>query len=148
WLARAQKLIDDSHLDCAERGYLLVPIGLECFQTGNTSGARAMFEEATKIGERFGDRDLMAMSRLGWGQALLELGESIQGLALLDEAIVAVTAGEVSPVVAGLVYCGALETCHQIFDIRRAKEWPTALSQWCGSQPDLVPYGGQCLVHR
>jgi hypothetical protein len=67
WLARAQKLIDENDLDCPERGYLLVPIGLGCFATRDLTGALAMFEEATKIGERFGEPDLMAIGTLWVG---------------------------------------------------------------------------------
>lgn len=148
WLARAQRLLAEPELDCVERGYLLVVAGLYAMGAGDAAGSYALSCQVAKIAERFGDPDLTAYGLLCRAKALIVLGETGEALGMLDEAIVAVTAREVSPVATGIIYCAAILACRSACDVRRAQEWTTALSDWCQAQPDLVPFRGQCLVHR
>jgi len=148
WFARAQRALEDEEHDCVEHGYLLIPSGVRSLFGGDPAAAHAIFERAAEIGRRFGDRDLVTLAGFGQGQALIRMDNPREGIAIHDEVMVAVAGGEVSAIVVGLVYCGVIAACQDVFDLRRAQEWTAALSHWCAAQPDLVPYRGQCLVHR
>jgi DNA-binding CsgD family transcriptional regulator/tetratricopeptide (TPR) repeat protein len=148
WLGRATRLLDQTPEDAVERVLPLVATALRARSEGDYETAVRIFEELAARAKQQGDPELAAMSCLGLGQALVDVGEIERGLGLLDEALVAVTAGEVSPMNAGVVYCGSIESFQQAFDLRRAQEWTAALDRWFESQPDAVPYRGRCLVFR
>jgi len=148
WLARATTVLEEDGNDRMERGLLLLPAAIRALEGGDARTALAGFEEIGAIADRFGDRDLDTMSRLGRGRSLMALGQMKRGLGLLDEAMVAVTTDEISPIVVGTVYCSVIEACQEIFDIGRAQEWTDALTAWCDRQPESMPYRGSCLVFR
>lgn len=147
WLARAERLLE-GRPESVERGFLLLPVAIRGLEEGDWSTSYAAFDEAGAIGERFEDADLTTFARLGRGQALIGMGATARGLRMLDEAMVAVTSGEVTSFVAGIVYCAVIEACHRLFDLRRAQEWTAALDRWVEAQPDLVLFRGECLVYR
>ena len=148
WFARGERLLERDELDCVERGYLRLAVMLQHFEDGDFETARALAAEAAEIGEHFGDRDLVALGVMDEGHALLELGRTKEGLRLVDESMIAVTTGELSPIVAGILYCNTIAVCQGAYELRRAREWTTALTLWCEREPDMVAHTGVCLVHR
>jgi DNA-binding CsgD family transcriptional regulator len=148
WLGRAQRLLEHEVGDCVERGYLSSADALHRMVAGDWPAMRAAAADAVGAGERFGDPDLVALGLMDLGRALIEEGSVEEGLGKLDQAMVAATAGELSPVATGLVYCSVIEGCHATYELGRAREWTVALTDWCAQQPDLVPFTGTCLIHR
>jgi len=147
WVARARRLLDECATDCAERGFLLCAEAFMRVRANDAAGADVLFGQAVDVGARFKDRNVLALARHGQGRALLFQNKPAEGFAMLDEVMVSVTCGEVDPIISGVVYCSVLSACHDFFDLRRAKEWTTALTSWCDAHPDML-FRGECLVRR
>lgn len=148
WLARAERLLDEYGEDVVERGYLLERATLAHIIKGEFAEAFATVPQVAEYGRRYHDPDLTAVGLHQQGRLMIYGGKVADGLRFLDEAMVAVLAGEVSPIFSGIIYCSSVEACQEIFDLGRAGEWTHALTTWCHSQPGLVAFTGQCAVHR
>ena len=148
WLGRAQRLLDQEPGESADHGYLLLPLVFRHEAAGEYEEAAAVAGRAAAVGQRFGDRDLLALAVHAQGHMLVMSGQVRAGMALLDEAMVTVTTDEPMPFVVGIVYCGVILACQSVFEVGRAREWTQVLTAWVEGQRDLVAFTGRCLVHR
>jgi hypothetical protein len=105
WLARAHRMLEHVQPECAEHGLLLLPTAVQASAAGDHENAAAVAARAAGIGARVGDADLLTLALHFQGRALVNMDRVREGLTLLDEAMVAVVAGEVWPPVAGNIYC-------------------------------------------
>jgi DNA-binding CsgD family transcriptional regulator len=147
WVARGRRLMEESPRESVAQAWEGMLTALPRLFEGDAS-AYSSFAAAGTIAESFGDPDATMFARLGRGYSLIQQGRVSEGTGLLDELMVSVTADEVAPLLAGIAYCQVISLCRRVFDLRRASEWTDALTRWCDSQPDIVPFRGNCLVHR
>src|SRR6185436_9138027 len=96
WLSRARRLLE-GRAECVEQGYLILPLAIQAAIRGDTGPAYGDFVQVAAIARQFSDTDLATFALMGQGRVLILRGETELGLSLLDEAMIAVTAGEVSP---------------------------------------------------
>jgi DNA-binding CsgD family transcriptional regulator len=148
WFGRAERLCEQADDDCVERGYLLIPIWLDQMNKHDWEAAFATACEGAAIGERFGDADLEWMARDEQGRALVRQGRVAEALRLVNEVLVVANAGELSPIVTGIVYCNTIGFVHEVYELRHAGEWTDALTTWCDAQPQMVAHNGLCLLHQ
>ncbi|MEU4604469.1 response regulator transcription factor [Kribbella sp. NPDC023972] len=145
WLARAARLIEEDGTDSVPAGFLRLS---QAFAADDLEQAVAISNDAVVAGRRLGSKDLVGLALHQQGLLLLEGGHTADGLAKLDEAMVELTSGSLSPMVTGIVYCGAIAGCWTVYELRRAEEWTAAMTRWCDSQPDLGNFTGECKVRR
>ncbi|MGR2752040.1 LuxR C-terminal-related transcriptional regulator [Agromyces arachidis] len=148
WLARAKRLVEELDDPGAAEGFALIPEALGALYAGDAEHARELFGRAGEIAARTRDPDVAAFALLGSGQAAIMAGDRSGGIRMLDEVMVSVSAGEVGPVPAGIVYCAVIGYCHLTFELARAVEWTSALDRWCRGQPSMIAFSGQCQAHR
>ena len=75
------------------------------------------------------------------GLALVTLGRVAEGFGRLDEALAAITAGEVrDPAVAGVAFCSMLSSCDRTGDVKRAQEWTRLAWHWLWESRAARPF--------
>jgi DNA-binding CsgD family transcriptional regulator len=146
WSARGQRLVADG--ESVEGGYLAIVAATQELSDGHADAAHAAASDAFDIGQSSRDADLMAAARHLQGRALIQRGDVTAGLKCLDETMLAVVAGELLPIMTGLMYCAVIDTCRRVYALGRAREWTVAFSSVCQQQPDMLAFTGVCQVHR
>ena len=147
WLARAERAAAEAPSG-STAGLLLLPAFLAAIGGGRLDDALDIATRMSARGRETSDDDLLAFGLLAEGEVFAAGGQVQAGMRRLDEAMVAITAGEVSPIATGVIYCAVIDACMHARDLKRASAWTEALSTWCESDPSLVPFRGQCMVHR
>lgn len=148
WIGRARRLLDGLP-EGPEHGYVRYVVEVEGgLERGDLDAVAEAAAEVRKIGTEHGDRNLVAAGVLGEGRARLKLGEVAEASALLDEAMVAVSSGDLDPEWAGNVYCHLMAACHEVADIRRARAWTEIMWTWLSELSAAVLFTGICRVHR
>jgi ATP/maltotriose-dependent transcriptional regulator MalT len=149
WFARVRSVVPaDRFGQSVWHGYTLLNDGMQALQGHAHAESLDLLGQAKQLAEQHNDLDLELLARNGRGQALLALGRAGEGMAELDQMLVLATGAGANPQAVGQVYCAAILVCRGCLDVERSVEWTQALDAWCATQPDLVPYRGQCLVHR
>lgn len=148
WIGRAGRLLEGIP-ECPVHGYLLYLTEVEAsLQAGQPAAAVEAARRMRDLGRRLHRPDLVALSLNGEGRALIKSGRVVDGLKLLDEAMVAVLGGALDPFASGTVYCHTIAACHEVADIRRMTRWIELTEQWLATFPAAVAFGGLCAVHR
>jgi hypothetical protein len=128
--------------ECVEHGWLALD---RAPWTDDPAERERHAMAALAIARRFGDRDLEFSAQALLGHAHVSSGRIEEGMSLIDEAMAAVSAGEVARVDSiGEIYCRLLGACERATDIRRAEEWMGAARRFV-TWGDFVP--PTCRMH-
>ncbi len=146
WLRRAERLLEGAP-ESREHGLLERARRNAAYGRGDLEAALEHSSRVSEIGNRLGDSDLIGLGMQDQGRLLIELGRVDEGMALLEEAMVAAVGNELSPRAAAIVYCNATIICEDVADYRRAADFAEAAKRWCDRQ-HIAGFPGMCRVRR
>ena len=146
WVKRAERILET--LPESPEHALLARARLNAaLSRGDLDAALGHADDVLAIAGRLGDRNLYALGTHDRGRVLVARGAVEEGLALLDEAVVAAISDELSPLVTAVVYCNSTVACQDLADYRRAAEFAEAAREWCDRQA-IAGFPGMCRVRR
>lgn len=146
WDARAQRVLEGLP-ECAAHGYPLY-LGTAGLTGSDLDAAHASARRLQHLGQRHDDPNLSALGVYFEGRVRIKQARVAEGLALLDEAMVAALSDELDTFWTGAIYCGLMDACNELRDLRRASEWTEATRRWSDPLPLASLYPGICRVHR
>jgi len=143
WVARAEGLVRDREQGL-EHGWLELTHGS---RAAAPEAMRRHAQAALQIARRFEAVDLEASALALRGRALLLDGDVDQGVAALDEAMTAITGGEVSdPLVFGDVCCMVTLACEEASELERLMRWNEVVETYLSRHlhGPLLSFCGTC----
>jgi tetratricopeptide (TPR) repeat protein len=146
WFKRAERLLS-GEAECAEHAHLTLAHAFIAQGKGDLDAALDLTRRALDIATRFGDREAQALALNREGRILIKKGQVDDGMALIDEAMVAAVSGELSPFGTAVIYCSTIVACEDLADYGRAGEWTDAARRWC-ERKAITGFPGVCRVHR
>ncbi|MPZ92940.1 MAG: LuxR family transcriptional regulator [Actinobacteria bacterium] len=148
WAGRAGRVLEEIPEDAVHGHFLFLTEVLINLYAGEPAAAVDAAHRVQDMGRRFDDPDLVAAALYGEGHALIKLGEVVDGLARLDEAMVGVLDGRVASLLSGALYCYTIGACHEVADVRRMTRWTELAERWLASQSVAFWHDGICRVYR
>ena len=144
WLARAQGLLEQAADGAAERGWVEL---LHAAREPHGEGRQQRLRAALDTGRTVDDGDLRFAALAQLGEALVMTGSTDEGMAMFDESLAAVCAGEVRDLyVVESVFCGMFVTCERLHDLVRAEQWLRAAGDLVRRR-NLIAVGPLCRAH-
>lgn len=146
WDSRAQRVLEELP-ECAAHGYPLY-LGTAGLTGSDLEAAEASAGRMQDLGRRHDDPNLVALGVYFTGRVRIKQARVAEGLALLDEAMLAALSDDLDTFWTGAIYCGLMDACNELRDLRRASEWTEATRRWSDPLPLASLYPGICRVHR
>ncbi len=145
WLTRAERLLD-GQAESPPHAWLAVVRTYERMLTGNLAAAREWAGRAVELGARL-DPAAHAIGQVALARLVILDGDIQTGLDLLEEAGVAVVAGDLDALSTGVVYCELVCALQGLAQYDAAEQWTEAMERWCKTNA-IGSLHGRCRVHR